>query len=85
MPNSLTHLTFGWEFNKLVDNLPNSLTHLTFGYGFNNGDILSDNFLFNLTNLQELTLSSNYTQPLPKYLYRDNLKIIYDKIIIPTI
>ena len=35
MPNSLTHLTFGRNFNQEVNKLPNSLTHLTFGYCFN--------------------------------------------------
>ena len=31
----LTHLTFGAEFNKDVDNLPLNLTHLVFGHSFN--------------------------------------------------
>ena len=33
--SSITHLTFGWDFNQSVDNLPSSLTHLTFGHCFN--------------------------------------------------
>ena len=34
--NSLTHLTFGDDFNRdIKDCLPNSLTHLTFGSKFN--------------------------------------------------
>jgi hypothetical protein len=35
LPNSITHLTFGYYFNQPVDNLPNSITHLTFGESFN--------------------------------------------------
>ncbi len=35
LPSSITHLTFGGDFNQSVDNLPNSITHLTFGYSFN--------------------------------------------------
>jgi hypothetical protein len=46
LPNSITHLTFGEQFNQPVGhqgcedincprNLPNSITHLTFGYIFN--------------------------------------------------
>ena len=35
MPSSLTHLTFGREFNSEVNNLPSSITHITFGDSFN--------------------------------------------------
>ncbi|EGC30662.1 hypothetical protein DICPUDRAFT_83415 [Dictyostelium purpureum] len=37
LPNTITTLTFGYEFNKviLLDTLPNSLTTLTFGQRFN--------------------------------------------------
>jgi hypothetical protein len=35
LPNNLTHLTFGEDFNQSVDKLPNNLTHLTFGNRFN--------------------------------------------------
>ena len=31
---SITHLTFGDEFNQFVDSLPESITHLTFGERF---------------------------------------------------
>ena len=31
MPNSITHLTLGYHFNKSVDKLPESLEKLTFG------------------------------------------------------
>ena len=34
MPNSITHLTFGNDFNRSVNNLPNNLTHLTFAKFF---------------------------------------------------
>ena len=30
MVDSITHLTFGFEFDKPVNNLPNSIIHLTF-------------------------------------------------------
>jgi hypothetical protein len=35
LPKNLTHLTFGENFNKKVDNLPKNLTHLTVGENFN--------------------------------------------------
>ena len=36
IPNSVTHLTFGFDFNKKIkDCIPNSVTHLTFGWSFN--------------------------------------------------
>ena len=35
IPNSVTHLTFGRDFNQQIDILPNSITHLTFGNDFN--------------------------------------------------
>ena len=31
----MRYLTFGYDFNKEVDNLPNSITYLTFGFDFN--------------------------------------------------
>ena len=36
LPNSITHLFFGYFFDQSVDKLPSSITHLTFGVGFNN-------------------------------------------------
>ena len=48
LPHSLTHLTFGTEFNQSVDNLPYSLTHLTFGTEFNQ---CVDNLPCSLTHL----------------------------------
>ncbi len=35
LPSSITHLTFGYNFNQLVDDLPPSITHLRFGGCFN--------------------------------------------------
>eukprot|EP01112_Ceratiomyxa_fruticulosa_P015379 TRINITY_DN4513_c0_g1_i4.p1 TRINITY_DN4513_c0_g1~~TRINITY_DN4513_c0_g1_i4.p1 ORF type:complete len:166 (-),score=21.10 TRINITY_DN4513_c0_g1_i4:154-651(-) len=35
LPSTLTHLTFGYHFNKSVNSLPASLTHLTLGSNFN--------------------------------------------------
>jgi hypothetical protein len=35
LPNSITHLTLGSDFNQSIDNLPNSITHLTLGFLFN--------------------------------------------------
>ena len=35
LPNSITHLTFGWNFKKTVNNLPHSITHLSFKDYFN--------------------------------------------------
>ena len=35
LPNSLTHLTFGFRFNQKVNNLPVNLTHLSLGRDFN--------------------------------------------------
>jgi hypothetical protein len=35
LPKSLTHLTFGNDFNQEVSQLHKLLTHLTFGYDFN--------------------------------------------------
>ena len=48
LPNSLTQLTFGWEFNQPLtkDVLPNNLRHLTFGFSFNQPltkDVLPNN------------------------------------------
>ena len=46
--NTLTHLTFGNNFNKPVDNLPGSITNLTFGNNFNKP---VDNLPCSITNL----------------------------------
>ena len=36
IPNCITHLIFGAQFNQKIKNcIPNSVTHLTFGYAFN--------------------------------------------------
>ena len=58
LPDSITHLTLGDNFNQKLDNLPNSLTHLTLGYAFNQK-------LDNLPNsLTHLTLGDNFNQKL---------------------
>ncbi|AUV58578.1 F-box and FNIP repeat-containing protein, partial [Bandra megavirus] len=36
IPTSVTHLTFGDDFNQdITDCIPDNITHLTFGYNFN--------------------------------------------------
>lgn len=35
LPQSLTHLTFGRNFNQPINNLPKSLTNLIVGFNFN--------------------------------------------------
>jgi hypothetical protein len=48
LPNTLTHLTFGWGFKRSVNQLPTNLTHLTFGVMFNKS---VDKLPTNLTHL----------------------------------
>lgn len=66
LPNTLTHLTFGWEFNQSVDNLPTNLTHLTLGRKFN----LPINNLPN--NLKELNCNFTFDQPVGHHGCKDN-------------
>ena len=66
LPNTLTHLTFGWDFNQSVDNLPNSITHLTLGRKFN----LPINNLPN--NLKELNFDFTFDQPVGHHGCKDN-------------
>jgi len=37
IPNSVTHLIFGYRFNQIFkkDDIPNSVIHLTLGFEFN--------------------------------------------------
>ena len=49
LPNSLTHLTFGWHFDQDVSKLPNSITHLTFGHHFDQDVSKLPNSLIYLT------------------------------------
>ena len=35
LPPNITHLIFGWKFNKPVNNLPNNIIELVFGFNFN--------------------------------------------------
>jgi hypothetical protein len=52
--SNLTHLTFGWHFNQIVNLTPN-ITHLTFGWHFNQ--------LIDLPqNLTHLTFGGNFNQ-----------------------
>lgn len=57
---SITHLTFGDDFNKPVDNLPNSITHLTFGEFFNKS---VDNLPNSITHL---TFGANFNKSVDK-------------------
>src|SRR5574343_301966 len=63
--NSITHLTFNYDFDQTVDNLPVTLTHLTFGHKFNQE---VNNLPANLTHLK-FGYNFNYTvNALPSYL-----------------
>ena len=57
LPNSITHLTFGSDFDQQVDYLPNSITHLIFGSKFNQ----SVNYLPN--SITHLTFGYWFSQP----------------------
>ena len=64
LPNSITHLTFGWYYNQSFDKdvLPNSLTHLIFGGNYDQPigkDVLP-------SKLTHLTFGKNYNQPINK-------------------
>lgn len=48
LPEQITHLYLGFQFDRSVDNLPKSLTHLELGYYFNQP---IDNLPSNLTHL----------------------------------
>lgn len=62
LPNSLTHLTFGNEFNQNISYIqfPENLTHLTFGNEFNQR-ITNVRFPENLTHL---TFGKYFNQPI---------------------
>lgn len=34
LPNNITHLIFGINFNQPLENLPNSITHLSLDWSF---------------------------------------------------
>ncbi len=56
LPNSITHLTFGNNFNKSINKLPSSITHLEFGNNFNRP-------VNNLPNsITHLTFGNNFEQ-----------------------
>jgi hypothetical protein len=49
IPNSVTHLTFGYYFNQNIKGcIPNSVTHLTFGWRFNQDikDCIPDSVIY---------------------------------------
>jgi len=64
LPNSITHLTLSYHFNKSVDNLPNNITHLKFGYSFHQS---VDNLQ---KNIKEVELFKSY---------KGNVTILLDK------
>ena len=65
LPQNITHLTFGSQFNQSVDNLPKKLTHLIFGAYFNKP---VDNLPENLTHLTFRCDFDQTVDKLPKNL-----------------
>ena len=66
LPNSITHLILGDNFNQPINNLPDSVTHLILGDNFNQP-------LINLPNsLTHLILGDNFNQTI--YGIPDSLK-----------
>ena len=57
LPPSITHLTFGLDYNKPTNNLPQSITHLTFGEDYNQP---TNNLPQSITHL---TFDGDYNQP----------------------
>src|SRR3990167_4952596 len=45
IPQSVTHLTFGWRFNQ-PEIIPQNVTHLTFGHDFNQPIIIPQNITY---------------------------------------
>jgi len=70
IPNSVTHLTFGYYFNQELTkgSIPNSVTHLTFGYFFN--QVLKEGVIPN--SVTYLTFGYYFNQKL-NYIITDNL------------
>jgi len=61
LPKHVTHLTFGWDFNRPINScIPDSVTHLTFGYDF---DQNIDELPISINNIE---LSSNYKRSISK-------------------
>jgi hypothetical protein len=71
LPNSLTHLTFGYHFNQEIKEniLPNSLTHLIFGYDFNQE--IKENVLPN--SLTHLTFGYHFNQEIKENVLPNSL------------
>lgn len=80
IPHSVTHLTFGCEFNQVIKNdISASVTHLIFGHNFNqkiNYEMCSNGFVYGPYNsipdsVTHLTFGHNFNQSLesvPKYV-----------------
>jgi hypothetical protein len=58
--NSITHITFGKNFNQPIDNLPNSIKYLDFDFGSKFNQRI-DNLPNNLTHLK---LEEEFNQPI---------------------
>jgi hypothetical protein len=54
---SITHLTFGHDYNQLTNHLPSSITHLTFGWSY---DQLTNHLPLSV---KHLTFGEHYNQP----------------------
>ena len=74
IPNGVTHLIFGWDFNQQLDKItfPDSLQKLYFGYHFNQS---LDNVIFP-NSLQILCLSYHFNQQLDTAKFPITLKKI---------
>src|SRR5690606_15053083 len=60
IPEGVTHLTFGYRFNRPInDSIPSSVTHLTFGDNFNQS--INDAIPSSVTHL---TFGWNFNQPI---------------------
>ena len=59
IPNCITHLTLGNEFNQPINNIPKSITHLTFGENFNQAINNLPKSITHLTFGNQLKVSKN--------------------------
>lgn len=74
LPESLTHITFGSNFNQKINAnvLPNSLTYLKFGFAFNqkiNANVLPNS-------LTHLIFGGCFNQKLDKFVFPNSLRYI---------
>ena len=78
LPNLITHLTFGENFNQNVDNLPTSITQLTFGDNFDkqsNFDQPIDILLIRMAFVNNFEVIKNYDHEklgIAKYIITNN-------------